>query len=303
MRGGGTAGKGLGRRGFLVAGAALCAGVPARAAEGPRLAAIDWAMLESVMALGLLPVGATELIQFRRNAVEPAIPTEVVDLGLRGSPNLELLRALEPDHILISPFYTRHQKAMEAIAPVLSLPFYQRGEPPFAKALAAVERLGEIFDRQTKATAVLDGAQAQLTAMRTRLAPVADRPSFVINIGDARHFRAFGHDSMFGDILARLGLPNAWTDRSRFSFAAPVPLEMLASRPEARIVIVSRIPVEARSGFRNSMIWNALAPVRAGDVIELDNVNPYGGVTAGLRFARLLTEALSGRDPQDGAHL
>lgn len=249
-------------------------------------------MLETLMALRVTPIAATELIQFRKDAIEPTIPAEVVDLGLRGSPNYELLHLLRPDLILISPFYTRHEAALKAIAPILSLPFYVRGEPPFEKALAAVQMLGERLALQEKAATVLAGIAARIEDYRRALAPFAARPTYLVNIGDARHVRIFGFDSMFGDVLARLGLGNAWTDRSRFTFAAPVPIENLAADKDARIVVISEIPVEARTGLRTSIIWNSLTPVREGRVIMLDNINPYGGITAGMRFARLLTKGL-----------
>lgn len=259
----------------------------------PRIAAVDWAMLETVMTLGITPVAATELLQFRSGAVEPLIPDSVFDLGLRGAPNFELLYLLKPELILISPFYTRYQQRLEAIAPCVSLPFYVKGEPPFGKAMNAVTALGERLDRTRQAEEVLETAARNITTMRQKLATLAARPTYIINIGDARHFRAFGADSMFGDMLSRLGLENAWKDQSRFTFAAPVPIENLAGDPDARIVIVSDIPVEARSGLRNSVIWNSLAPVKAGRVVMIGNVNAYGGITAGMRFARLLTEALT----------
>ncbi|KQY51403.1 amino acid ABC transporter substrate-binding protein [Rhizobium sp. Root491] len=285
--------SGWGRREFLGLLAASALAGKARAAVTPRLAAIDWAMLETSVALGIMPVAATELIQFRAGAVEPEIPETVSDLGLRGAPNFELLQLTRPDLILISPFYTRYTGRLEAIAPVFSLPFYVKGEPPFEKSLAAVSALGEKLGRADEARKVLDEAHLALQAMRTRLAGFASRPTYVINIGDARHFRAFGEDSMFGDILGRLGLTNAWVDRSQFTFAAPVPLENLADVADARIVIVSDVPVEARESLRNSAIWRALPAVRENRVVTLGNVSPYGGITAAMRFARLLTEALA----------
>lgn len=267
---------------------------PAFAADGaaPRLAAIDWAMLETAAALDIMPIAATELIQFRKDAVEPAIPDHVMDLGLRGSPNLELLRLATPDLILSSPFYTRHQAALERVAPVFSLPFYTKGEPPLDKARAAVVALGDRLDLTQQAKARLFAADAELNHLHNRLTRFSGRETYLINIGDARHFRAFGADSMFGNVLDRLGLANAWRQNSRFSFAAPVPLEQLAAVPEARIVIISDVPVEARNGLVTSMIWNRLEPVRRNRIVHLANVNPYGGILAALRFARLLTEAL-----------
>jgi ABC-type Fe3+-hydroxamate transport system substrate-binding protein len=283
----------IGRRQALGLLAAFAVAWDVKAAEPRRIAAIDWAMLETLMALGVTPIAATELIQFRSGAVEPEIPQSVVDLGLRGSPNFELLHLLRPELILISPFYVRHRPALVAIAPVFSLPFYIQGEPPYAKALAAVSALGTLLGRADEATKVLAEQAAMLERFRQQLSPFSARPTYIINVGDSRHFRAFGADSMFGDIMQRLGLPNAWTDRSRFTFAAPVPMENLAANPDARIVIVSDIPVEARSSLRDSMIWKSLKPVQQGRVVNIGNVNPYGGITAGLRFARLLSEALT----------
>ncbi len=268
------------------------AGAAKAAALPQRIAAIDWAMLETSVALGVMPVAATELIQFRDDAVEPAIPSDIIDLGLRGSVNLELLHLVKPDLILISPFYTRHEAALSAIAPTMSLPFYVKGEPPFDKALAAVQALGERLGRTEQAASVTADILGTLDTMRRSLSRFADRPTYLVNVGDSRHVRIFGTDSMFGDVLSRLGLRNAWNDRSRFTFAAPVPIEQLAAQKDARIVIVSEIPVQSRRDLRSSMIWNSLEPVREGRVLQLGNIAPYGGVTAGMRFARLFAEAL-----------
>ncbi|MEP7453479.1 ABC transporter substrate-binding protein [Phyllobacterium sp. SB3] len=261
------------------------------ASEPSRIVAIDWAMLETLMALGITPVAATELIQFRKDVVEPELPSTVVDLGLRGTPNLELLYTLKPDLILSSPFYARHEHRLAAVAPILSLPFYIRGEPPFIKALAAVEALGERLGRQRQAAIILAQTEANLTHLGNELRAYAERPTYLVNIGDARHVRIFGSDSMFGDVFSRLGLPNAWEGRSRYTFSAPVPIEHLAAHDNARIVVISEVPIEARTGLADSMIWNALAPVRQNRVTMLGNINPYGGITAGLRFARLVSDA------------
>ncbi|MBA8903881.1 iron-siderophore ABC transporter substrate-binding protein [Phyllobacterium sp. P30BS-XVII] len=262
-------------------------------AQGKRIAAIDWAMLETALALGASVVAATELKQFRKEAIEPSLPPDITDLGLRGSPNFELLRLMTPDIILSSPFYARNQSKFAEIGQVISLPFYVKGEPPFEKALAAVASLGKILGVEARAETLLAETNAAIDRYQTDLARFALRPTYLINIGDARHFRAFGADSMFGDVLVRLGLANAWMERSQFSFAAPVPIERLAEVPEARILIVSDIPVEAREALKNSILWNALPAVKNRRVVQLDNVNPHGGVPAAMRFARLFHVALT----------
>lgn len=280
----------IGRR-ALLGGLAAIWGLPAFAG-GPRLAAIDWAMLETAMALGLAPVAACELIRYRADAVWPEIPADTVDLGLRGSPNFELLQLTRPDLILTSPYYTQIKPRLASIAPVMSLPFYIPNEAPWPKAVEALHALAAKLDMPERAIQAEARAQTEITALAKRLDRLRDRPLYVIEIGDARHFRAFGPDSMFGNMLTQLGFENAWPRRTRFAFAAPLPIERLAERPEARIVLVSGIPVVARRALSQSVLWNRLAPVADRRVTQLGEINPFGGVPAGLRFARLLAAAL-----------
>lgn len=286
--------------GGLLAGRA--AGRPALAAgaDRPRLAAIDWAMLETAVAIGHMPVAACELIRFRADAVTPAIPAGVVDLGLRGAPNFELLQLIRPDLILTSPYYVAREAQMRAIAPVMSLPFYVPGEAPLPKALAALDALsravgdaGAGMSARTRADAGFDAAAARIAGWQNGGGQdAADRAVCVINIGDARHFRAFGPDSLFGNVLTRIGLRNAWDRPTQFAFLAPVPIETLAEFPDATIVIVSDVPVAAARSLGRSAIWRALPAVAAGRVRVLPDVSAFGGVLAALRFAELVSSAL-----------
>lgn len=284
-------GRLLGRRAVL-AGVAALAAFPARAAAAPRLAAIDWAMLETAMAIGHVPVAACELIRFRADAIAPAIPAGVVDLGLRGAPNFELLQLTRPDLILSSPYYTRHEAQLSAIAPVLSLPFFTPGEPPLPKALAALTALAEAAGDPGAGAAARDQTEAALDRLALRLRPFADRPVMLINLGDARHMRVFGDDSLFGSTAARLGLANAWNGGTEFSFLAPVPVEQLADAPEARLIVIGHPSPEVQRGLDRSVLWRRLPPVVAGRVHHLPPANAFGAVPAALRFAESLAAAL-----------
>lgn len=257
------------------------------------MAAIDWAMLETAIAIGHMPVAACELIRFREDAVEPQIPADVVDLGLRGAPNFELLQLIRPDLILISPYYTRYEDRLSALAPVLNLPFYSPGEPPFPKAVAALHGLAKAIGDPAAGRRAEDAALAALERQSASLAAFADRPVCLINIGDARHMRVFGFDSLFGSTLARLGLRNAWDADTRFSFLGPVPLDRLAEMPQARLVVIGQVPPEARRGLQRSVLWRMLPSVAQGRLYLLPDVNAFGGTPSALRFAHLLGQAFT----------
>lgn len=282
------------RQVLALAAAALLPPVAARAAA-MRVAAIDWGMLETLLALGIEPVAATELIQFRKIAVEPRVPQSVTDLGLRGAPNYELLRIVAPDVIVISNFYEYQRPMLERIAPVFAQTVYEAGVPPYVLAEAATLALGEKLGRQAEAERYTDETADEIARLRGTLPRASGRPVFVISLGDSRHFRAFGRDSMFGDVLTRLGLVNAWTDETSYSAAAPVGLEALARVPEASILIVSPLPADVGRSLPTNALWNALPAVRQNRVAVLEPVNHFGCLPSARRFARLATAAIAGQ--------
>lgn len=285
-------GRRLARREFLALGAAAAL-LPRslRAEAGVRVATLDWALLETLLAIGANVVAATELLQFREVAVKPEIPAGVADLGLRGTPNFEALRLAAPDLIVNSNFYQWANERMSRIAPVETHSVYVSGQSPYALSESAALALGQRL-KLDNAARFVDGARAELERLRQRLGGGDGRAVMPINLGDARHFRAFGADSIFGDVLARLGLENAWKDATSYSANAPVGIEALAAAPDAWIVLIPPHPLDALRRLEQSAFWNALPAVAGGRVLTLGSVNPYGAVPAALRFANLLVEGM-----------
>ena len=156
------------RRAALALIAAAGASRSARAA-GMRVATVDWSVLETLLALGLPPVAAPELRQFREIAVEPAVPETVADLGLRGTVNFELLLLSRPDLILSSSFYIGSEPRLRRIAPVESFSVYAPG-------VRARAGLPHVYGRV--------GSAGHVFASTTRVAPAL---SSLDQYGPARH--------------------------------------------------------------------------------------------------------------------
>ncbi|WP_353018027.1 ABC transporter substrate-binding protein [Mesorhizobium sp. M1374] len=206
-----------------------------------------------------------------------------------------MLRIVAPDLIVISNFYEYQRPMLERIAPVFARTIYEAGMPPYALAEAATLALGEKLGPQAEAKRYVDDTAEEIARLRVTLPASSGRPVFVISLGDSRHFRAFGRDSMFGDVLTRLGLVNAWTDETSYSAAAPVGLEALARVPEASILIVSPLPADVGRSLPTNALWNALPAVRANRAAVLKPVNHFGCLPSARRFARLAMAALAGR--------
>jgi iron complex transport system substrate-binding protein len=281
------------RRGVLAAAAGLAAAglCPARASSR-RVATIDWAVLETLLAMGIAPVAATELVLFRDIVVEPELPAGIIDLGLRGTVNYESLLLARPDVIMSSNFYVSAEPKMRGIAPVESYRIYVPGERPYGMAEAMTRSIGRTLQAEAAAERLIARSRDEITALRVRLKVGDGRPMIPINLGDARHFRVFGADSMFGEVLAQLGIANAWTQPTSYSAMAPIGLEALAQVPDAWIVMIPPIPVDAAAVLADSTFWNALPSVREGRVLTLGPLNPFGALPAATRFGRLLVDAL-----------
>lgn len=275
----------------LLAGGAACLAMSGRTrAATTRVATVDWAVLETLLTLGITPVAATELLQFREVAVEPKVPESVADLGLRGSINFEMLRLSRPDLIYSSSFYSGSEPRMRSIARVESFGIYLRNTPPYAGAEAMTRRVGSDLGIADAASAYIRETEAEFAALRARLS--TRLPVLPMNLVDAKHFRVFGFDSMFGEALVKLGLPSAWPKEMGAAAMAPIGIETLALIPDAWFALIPPTPPDALRKLCRGALWNALPNVKAGRLLTLEPVNPYGGLPAARRFARLLTQAL-----------
>lgn len=284
----------LTRRRLLAAGAGFAAAsvLPAIAAVPTRTATLDWAILETLLALGNIPVAATELLQFRDVAVEPAVPASVADLGLRGLANFETLLLARPDIIFNSNFYAQSTDRLKRIAPVEEFTLFLPGKSPYGPVLEMARAIGARLGLDAQAEALIADTEALFSKLSARLGAGDGRAVLPINLGDARHFRTFGFDSIFGQAVEKLGLKNAWDQPTSYSAAAPIGIETLARYDDAWIVIIAPVPPEAVPVLARGAFWNALPAVRAGRVLSLPSANPFGALPACARFARLLVDAL-----------
>lgn len=278
------------RRQFLAL-ATLLAACPARAAGG--IAAIDWALLETMLALGVAPTAAAELRQYARVVGEPAVPSGVVDLGLRGNPNLELLSSLAPELIVISNFYEYRRAAFERISEVLSLPVYLAGEPCLPLLRHSTLELGRRLDRSEQARTLVAAFETSIVMARQNQRPDG-RPAMAINLGDRRHVRLFGDDTLFGGVLTAAGYRNAFAD-TRYSMTAPAGLETLAREAEAELLVVGPLPPGGIEALADNALWQALPQVTAGRVRLLPALDHFGGLPTATRFAALIAEGAPNR--------
>lgn len=285
----------LQRRHLLGAlGASLLPGLSLATHHRPRIAALDWALGETLLAIGHAPVALVAAADWPRFVVEPALPSGVTDLGLQQEINLELLAALRPDLIVTSPFVPDIDALLTRIAPTTRLSIFEPSDEPLAHPRQLTVSLARLAGQASAARGLLDEADALFERLRARLAVIAPPPVLVMNFIDPRHVRVYAGNGLFQNTLAQLGVANAWRGTTGYWGFATVGIERLAGTGDAHLIVIPPLPGDVASQIARSPLWTRLPAVREGRVTVLPPVFMFGALPAAMRFSRLLTEALEG---------
>lgn len=267
----------------------------ARAAAGPlrRVVVLDWSLVETMLALGAVPLAVGEASNYRTWLPEPVLPAGVVDLGLLTEPNLELLVQLAPDLILLG----NGQEAaigptLERIAPVRSMSIYTGEAQPLARARTVALELARLLGRGAAGDALIARADQTMAVARARLTlSHRERPVLLFLFSDDRHGWIADGNGLLQGIMNELGLANAWRGTASFWGYSVVGIDALASAPEAGIVYADFGLADPAPALR-SPIWHALPAVRAGRTASIPRFWYFGGLPTAMRLAEQLADSV-----------
>jgi iron complex transport system substrate-binding protein len=264
----------------------------AQAAPPQRIAVIDWGIAETLLGLGVPPIAVAQTEGYRRWVGTPALPADVVDLGLRVEPNLELLSQLEPDLILITPQFEASRAQLERIAPVHSLAIYTREAEGYVGAQQVTRELAALLGREAEGEALIERIDARLLQVRQRLSHYPFPALYIATFLDARHVRLFGKQSLYQGVLDRVGLRNAWQGPTNYWGFTQAGIERLSEQPAAALIYLEPLPPGTAQGLADSALWQRLPMVREQRVYGLPPVWSFNGLLAAERFAGLLEQRL-----------
>lgn len=288
------------RRALLgsLGGFCLAPGAIAQSSSRPaRVAAIDWAAAESLLALGIEPVAVANTGLYRQWATESASPPAVADLGMPEEPNLERLLELRLDLILISGWQAGLRQTLARIAPVQIFSVFESNRTPLSNALVAMRMLAHAFGVDEVAAAFESHLVQDFGQSRRRL-QATGRPAVLLAVllTDGMRITIYGKGSLLGDVLDRLGLENAWTGAMPLFGRITIGIERLLELPDFWLLYMDqghRTQV-ALQRLRANSIWRGLPAVAAAQVRPVAAVWPFAGAPTALRFAGIVTDAMSG---------
>lgn len=261
----------------------------------PRVVVLDWGLAAQLLAMGVVPVGMARPPWYRILSGTPAMPDSVVDVGLLFQPNFEVVQALRPDVIVVTPEHEPLRDALGRIARVFTVPTALPHEDGYRLAVRRARALGEALGRAKEAGQDLDETDAHLQRVRSTLASrgVNGRPVYLISPIDTRLTAVFGRESLFGGTLEAVGLTNAWHRTSDAEGMAQIDYTSLGVVPHAQAMLVGTQPRVVQM-LGQSPLWQALPFVHTSRWTRLREMMPSGGTPTALRLADALLGALAG---------
>jgi len=259
-----------------------------------RVVVLNWWQTEHLLALGITPVAVADREGYDQWVGYPLLPDSVKSAGRRQSPNLEAIRALNPDLILVSSHLEAAVPALRKIATTVVQTTYEANSNPWFKARENLLELGKLVGRETRARAILEETDQSIAATRERLklAGLSGQPVYLVRFLDDKRARIHGENSMLSQALEQVGLTNPWQAKTNLWGFTPGTLADLGEAPDAWLVYIRPWPDADRERLQNSALWPYLPMVRTNRITGVGPVWTFGGVLSVPRMAEMLAEQL-----------
>lgn len=252
-----------------------------------RVVALQWNYVEDLLAVGVQPVGVADIQTMKRfvNLGDLALSYEVVDVGLRYEPNLEVIAQLDPD--LIIGDLSGNGKSYEqlsAIAPTMLFdpyPVQDNGIGRLEEMEQTFMTIADIVGRHEQGVAVLERMNKKLDEAKAAVqaSEASGKPFVLVMTGsykdDYTKFRIWTHNARAAEIIEKMGMENAWNvDHTQYGYSE-IGLEHLTTVQDANFFYVAGGGHDpfVTALYRDNPVWNNLKFVQEG------RVYPIGGDT------------------------
>ncbi|MEV5551121.1 iron-siderophore ABC transporter substrate-binding protein [Streptomyces sp. NPDC052309] len=259
--------------------------------DGPatKVVATEWNVVESLVTLGVDPVGVADVKGYRTWDTSAPLKNEPKDIGTRGEPSMDTIASLAPDLIVATTdLPPAAVKQLRDVAPVL--------EVKSADGTGQIDQMLENVDLIAKATGTTDRAKTIRSDFEAKVAEgrkaLADAKMAGKEIAFADGYvtsnqvsiRPYTATSLIGEVNEAIGLKNAWKLKGDESYGlASTDVEGLTGLPDGvRFAYIGSDGDENSTPFTGALaknsVWKSLPFVKAGHVHRLDDgIWMFGG--------------------------
>jgi len=252
--------------------------------EGPaqRVVALEWTYAEDLLAVGVQPIGVTDIEGYNNwIQIQEKFDENVVDVGTRQEPSLEKIAELKPDLIIAIKF--RHEgikSQLESIAPTVFFdPYpndenfnqYDEMESTFKEIAKAVGKSSEAEQVLTELEAKYQDAKAIIDSANLTTKDVLLTQAFSAN--QAPQIRVFTPNALASVILDKIGLNNVHTsDVLEVYGFSTVNVEALTKYEGANyLYVVQDNDNIYENQLKDNKVWNGLG------FVQENRTYPLGG--------------------------
>ncbi|GHH50921.1 iron complex transport system substrate-binding protein [Streptomyces umbrinus] len=275
--------------------------------DGPatKVVATEWNEVESLITLGVDPVGVADVKGYKTWDTAVPLKTEPKDIGTRGEPSMDTVASLSPDLIVASSdLPPAAVKQLRKIAPVLGI--------KSANASDQVGQMLENLDLIAKATGTTDKAR---TARTNFEAKVAEGKKALADAGlDGTDFafadgyvtsnqvslRPYTSGSLIGAVNEQIGLKNAWKVKGDAAYGlGTTDVEGLTALPkDVQFAYIGNDDDKGSTPFTGALaknaVWTSLPFVKADKVHRLpDGIWMFGGPQSMEAYIDAVVDALT----------
>lgn len=259
--------------------------------DGPatKVVATEWNAVESLVSLGVDPVGVADVKGYRTWDTSVPLKNEPKDIGTRGEPSMDTVASLSPDLIVATTdLPPAAVKQLREVAPVLEV-----------KSADGTDQIGQMLDNIdliAKATGTTDKAKTIRADFEAKVAEGkkalddAEMAGQEIAFADGYvtsnqvSVRPYTATSLIGEVNEAIGLKNAWKMKGDEAYGlASTDVEGLTALPKGtHFAYIGNGDDPNATPFTGALaensVWKSLPFVKAGDVHRLnDGIWMFGG--------------------------
>lgn len=259
-----------------------------------RIITTDWTIAETLLALQAPLVGIGDKKEYATWVSEPVLNDDVIDLGLRSQPNLEVITNLKPT-LLINSTWSQNLIPKELISiDLAAIDFYTNDGISWLHTVQTTEKLAQLVNKTVQAQILIKQTEKQFSDNAQRLKTIPHTPYAVVQFIDSRQLRIYGANSLYGVVLAKLNLNNAWQHTSNAWGFNQVSLIDLANLPQnTQLIIVKPYPANVHKLLEKNVLWQTLPFSQQDHHHILPATWGFGALPSMQRFSDSLTNALT----------
>ncbi|HET7735113.1 MAG TPA: iron-siderophore ABC transporter substrate-binding protein [Nocardioidaceae bacterium] len=272
-------------------------------APATKVVALEWMQAESLITLGVMPVGLADKEYYNTWVASAPVDDSVAAVGSRGEPSTTSVLKLAPDLVIADATTSANAiKALEKQVPVLVVRSAD-AKDQLQTMRDGFTMIAEAVGKETEAEEVLADLDAKLAEGKEAIeASDSAGTSFAFADGwvDGGNVavRMFGEGSLMSDLAESLGLENAWTQPVDGEWGLGTTDPEGLTTLEGDVSFFYNQPEEGSDVFVDDLeknpIWTTLPFVEAGRVYKLDTgVWTFGGPRSAEKFVDSVVASLT----------